>query len=82
MRYALPKAAADFGPGTTDNLQEALPSGTPGWATWNVEGSVRLTDHLEVRLSGLNLLDQHYRTFGSGISAPGRNVRATLSARF
>jgi hemoglobin/transferrin/lactoferrin receptor protein len=82
VRYALPKAAADFGPGTTDNLQEALPSGTPGWATWNVEGSVRLTDHLEVRLSGLNLLDQHYRTFGSGISAPGRNVRATLSARF
>jgi outer membrane receptor protein involved in Fe transport len=47
-----------------------------------VEGSVRLTDHLEVRLSGLNLLDQHYRTFGSGISAPGRNVRATVSARF
>ena len=82
VRYALPKAAEDYGPGSTDNLQEALPTGSPGWATWNVEGSMRLTEHVEVRLSGLNLLDLHYRTFGSGISAPGRNLRATVSARF
>ena len=82
VRFALAKAAEDYGPGSTDNLQEALPSGTPGWATWNVEGSMRLTEHVEVRLSGLNLLDLHYRTFGSGISAPGRNLRATVSARF
>ena len=82
VRYAMPKAAEDYGPGSTDNLQEALPTGSPGWATWNVEGSMRLTEHVEVRLSGLNLLDLHYRTFGSGISAPGRNLRATVSARF
>ena len=82
VRYAFAKAASDFGPGSTDNLQEALPEGSPGWATWNVEGAMQVTDRLEVRLSGLNLLDLHYRTFGSGISAPGRNVRATLSARF
>ena len=44
--------------------------------------AMQVTDRLEVRLSGLNLLDLHYRTFGSGISAPGRNLRATLSARF
>jgi hemoglobin/transferrin/lactoferrin receptor protein len=47
-----------------------------------VEGAVRLTDALEIRLAGLNLLDLHYRTFSSGLSAPGRNIRATLSARF
>ena len=82
VRYAFAKAASDFGPGSTDNLQEALPEGSPGWATWNVEGAMQVSDRLEVRLSGLNLLDLHYRTFGSGISAPGRNVRATLSARF
>ena len=81
-RYAFRKRAEDFGPGSTDNLQEALPTGTPGWATWNVEGAVRLTDALEIRLAGLNLLDLHYRTFSSGLSAPGRNIRATLSARF
>ena len=82
VRYALRKAAKDYGPGTTDNLQEALPDGTPAWATWNVEWSMRVTDKLEVRLSGMNMLDLHYRTFGSGISAPGRNFRATLSTRF
>ena len=82
VRYAFAKAASDFGRGSTDNLQEALPEGSPGWATWNVEGALQVTDRLEVRLSGLNLLDLNYRTFGSGISAPGRNVRATLSARF
>lgn len=82
VRYAFPKSADDYGPDATDNFQEALPTGTPGWATWNVEGSLRVTERLEVRVSGLNLLDLHYRTFGSGISAPGRNVRATVSARF
>ena len=64
VRYAFAKAAADFGPGSTDNLQEALPEGSPGWATWNVEGAMQVTDRLEVQLSGLNLLDLHYRTLG------------------
>ena len=82
LRYAFAKAASSFGAGSTDNLQEALPEGSPGWATWNVEGALAVSEHLEVRLSGLNLLDLHYRTFGSGISAPGRNVRVTLSAQF
>ena len=82
VRFALPKAAKDFGPGSTDNLQEALLTGTPGWFTWNVEGSMRVTDAIEIRMSALNLLDMHYRTFGSGISSPGRNVRATVTARF
>jgi len=82
LRYAFAKAASSFGSGSTDNLQEALPEGSPGWATWNVEGALAVSEHLEVRLSGLNLLDLHYRTFGSGISAPGRNVRVTLSAQF
>ena len=82
MQYALAKRAEAFGPGATDNLQEALPEGTPRWVTFNVEGSVRVTDAVEFRLSALNLLDVHYRTFGSGMSAPGRNLRVTLSTRF
>jgi len=82
VRYAFEKRAEDYGPGATDNLDEALPTGTPGWAVWNVEGSLRVTEWLECRVSALNLLDMHYRTFGSGISAPGRNVRVTATARF
>ena len=82
VRYAFEKRAEDYGPGATDNLDEALPTGTPEWAVWNVEGSLRVTEWLECRVSALNLLDLHYRTFGSGISAPGRNVRVTATARF
>jgi hemoglobin/transferrin/lactoferrin receptor protein len=29
-----------------------------------------------------NILDQHYKTFASGLSAPGRNFIVTLKARF
>lgn len=82
VRFALAKPLEAYGPDGTDNPQEALPTGSPGWAIWNVEGTVKLTEHLEARLSGINLLDLHYRTFGSGISAPGRNVRATVTVRF
>ena len=82
LQYALAKDAEDFGPGSTDNLQEALSTGTPGWTTFNIEAALQLTDRMDFRLSALNLLDVHYRTFGSGISAPGRNFRGTLSARF
>ena len=67
-------------PGATDSLQ-ALPEGTPRWATFNVEGTIRVTDDLEFRVSALNLLDVHY-TFGSSMSAPGRNLHVTLSTRF
>ena len=82
MHCAFAKSAEDFGPGATDNLQEALPDGTPRWSTVNAEANVRMTDDLELRLSAMNVFDVHYRTFGSGMSAPGRNLRVTLSARF
>ena len=82
VRYAFEKRAEDYGPGATDNLDEALPTGTPGWAVWNVEGSLRVTEWLECRVSALNVLDLHCRVW-LGISAPGRNVghrhRAILS---
>ena len=82
VRYALPKRAEDYGPGATDNLQEALPQGSPAWATWNVSGSWQMNDALEIRVAAMNLLDLHYRTFGSGLSAPGRNLRLTATAQF
>jgi hemoglobin/transferrin/lactoferrin receptor protein len=82
VRYALRKPIERYGPDATDNPQEALPGGTPAWFTWNVVGTLKITESVELRVSGLNLLDMHYRTFGSGISAPGRNVRGTLTARF
>ena len=82
VQFARAKRAEDYGPGSTDNLEEALPEGTPSWATLNLEGSLKVTDAWELRLAGVNLLDVHYKTFASGISAPGRGLRATASATF
>ena len=82
VRYAWRKPIERYGPDATDNPQEALPDGTPAWFTWNVEGTLKVAESLDFRVSGLNLLDMHYRTFGSGLSAPGRSVRGTLTARF
>lgn len=82
MQFARAKRAEDYGLGSTDNLEEALPEGTPSWATLNLEGSLKVTDAWELRLAGVNLLDVHYKTFASGISAPGRGLRATASATF
>ena len=52
---------------------QAQPNAGSGW---------RLNDTLEIRVAAMNLLDLHYRTFGSGLSAPGRNLRLTATAQF
>ncbi len=74
------KRIADYNPEGEDNAQYATPEGMPGWATANVRGSVRLSRVFTAQLAVENLLDRNYRTFASGISAPGRNFMLTLRA--
>ena len=71
-----------FAPGSVDNPDLALAEGSPRWCTLNVEGRFRLSDGLELRAGGLNLLDMHYRVFASGISAPGRWFHASAHLMF
>ena len=80
--YNAPKKLADYSSSGEDNLQYATPDGMPGWFTLNLRGSCRVTDNLRLQAAIENILDQHYRTFASGISAPGRNLIITLRARF
>ena len=72
------KRIADYNPTGEDNAQYATADGMPGWATANVRGSVRLSRVFTVQLAVENLLDRNYRTFASGISAPGRTLMITL----
>ncbi|MEM9836225.1 MAG: TonB-dependent receptor [Bacteroidota bacterium] len=66
--------------GTSDNL-ELTPidpetgnfSGTYAWSTFNLNTSLQLNERLKVTAGIENIFDLHYRTFASGISAPGRN---------
>ncbi len=54
--------------------------GVPSWWTLNLRGSVRPVNHLELVASLENILDLHYRPYGSGVSAPGRNLILSLRA--
>jgi hemoglobin/transferrin/lactoferrin receptor protein len=67
-----------------DNEQYATPKGMPAWYTLNVRFSytypIKQQYSMQVQAGCENILDRNYRTFASGISAPGRNIY--LSARF
>jgi hemoglobin/transferrin/lactoferrin receptor protein len=80
--YSGAKHIDDYGPGSTDNAQEALEDGTPSWWTLNVESHIIFNDHIHAQLGLSNILDMHYKSFASGISAPGRGAYIALHAIF
>jgi outer membrane receptor protein involved in Fe transport len=58
------------------------PTGTSGWATFNLLLSWQTSQRLELGLRLENLADKNYREHGSGIDAPGRNLGIWFNARF
>ncbi len=52
--------------------------GTPGWKVWNTFAGYQYKK-LQVRLSLQNILNEDYRTHGSGINGVGRSVLTELS---
>ena len=58
------------------------PAGTDGWATANVRATWSPDEQWFVRLSALNVLDERYRVHGSGLDAPGRNLKVDLNYRW
>ncbi len=54
--------------------------GTPGWYTFNLRSSYQINEFLKANVALENILDQHYRPYTSGISAPGRNFLISLRA--
>lgn len=68
--------------GGEDNENYATPEGMPAWYTLNIKAAYQINDALQVQAGCENLLDHHYRTFASGISAPGRNLYLTVRAKF
>ena len=57
-------------------------SGMPAWQTLNLKLSYAFTEQLRLQIGAENLLNQHYRAFASGVSAPGWNWIVTLRAGF
>jgi len=76
------KRAEDYSRNGSDNLDEATKDGTPSWWTLNLSYSVNLNDKIVAQINLENLLDVHYKTYSSGISAPGRNFILSLRTEF
>lgn len=76
------KRADDYSPNGSDNLDEATLDGTPSWWSLNLSYSVNLNNNIVAQVNLENLLDVHYKTYSSGISAPGRNIILSLKTQF
>ena len=53
---------------------------SPGWYTLNFNASQKITDHFTLSAGILNITDQRYRTYSSGITAPGRSFIISFTA--
>jgi hemoglobin/transferrin/lactoferrin receptor protein len=71
-----------FGPGNTDNPLEASIMGYPSWWVINTKVGYQYKESLNLSLGLYNLLDVHYKTFASGISAPGRSLMVSAKLSF
>ncbi len=76
------KFADSFSPYGEDNEGEATMFGYPAWWTFNVNTSYKINRFLTARFSIENILDQFYKPYASGVSAPGRNFIFTLQTSF
>jgi len=55
--------------------------GSPGWITLNLQTEYLLSETFTFQTGIENILDQHYRSYSSGISAAGRNFYFSLRAK-
>ena len=68
--------------GTVDNPEFASPIGSLAWRTLNVYSTYNFSDRLSLTAGVENIFDLHYRTFSSGLSAPGRSITLALRGSF
>ena len=83
-RKDIPSAEIDSKPYLYAIGDPANPSpddGTPGWYTLNLRASYQFNPYVNLTVALENMMDQHYRPYTSGISAPGRNFIFSLRAR-
>ena len=57
-------------------------AGTPPWWTLNARIAWAATEAIRLAVDLENIRDERYKTHGSGVYAPGFNLRADLSFRF
>jgi hemoglobin/transferrin/lactoferrin receptor protein len=81
-RFNGPKTLEEYSDDSSENLDKALPSGTPAWFIFNIYTSYKINKQFKLNVGVENLLDWHYRPYSSGVSAPGQNVIISLQGSF
>lgn len=94
-RYSSKKDPSQYSPGGEDNLSQTplidpnntiegdeYYAGLPSWQTFNATASYQFNKAFRFQLAMDNVFDTHYKEFASGISAPGRNFRASIDIAF
>ncbi len=76
------KELKDYLLNSEDNEKYATTNGTLAWNTLNARIGYSFFKYLHLQLACENILDANYRVFASGMTAPGRNFRATLRVNF
>jgi hemoglobin/transferrin/lactoferrin receptor protein len=82
LLYNGQKKRRDYSSSGEDNLQYAPVNGIPAWETYNVKTSFEVYNNATLFAGIENILDTQYRTFSSGINAPGRNIYGGLRYNF
>jgi hemoglobin/transferrin/lactoferrin receptor protein len=55
---------------------------SPAWFVLNFKSIYQLSQSFSIHLEMENLTDKRYRTYSSGVSAPGRGFRISLNYKF
>ena len=67
-----------YNPYGEDNEIYATKDGMPAWFTLNAKLSFNINDFLSLQTGVENMFDTQYRTFSSGINAPGVNIYGSV----
>ena len=76
------KLAENYDEAGVDNLVEATSDGNPSWYTLNLAYTNKIDNTISFTFAVKNILDAHYKTFASGLSASGRNFVIALHTTF
>ena len=87
-KFSGDKSPKDYSLGGEDGLEETpvinensngiIYAGTPKWSDFSIYTNYDISEDVKIRIALTNIFDNHYRTFASGISAPGRSFQIGL----
>ena len=82
LKYNGKKSIENFSDSELNKLYLYTEDGSPSWKTHNISMIYNINYFIKANFSVENIFDLHYRTYSSGISAPGRNFNFGVNIKF